>query len=232
MSKIAAKITSLSPDTPFTNDIERAQTLYFNWLCNMVHVDDYCGESWYILAKILHNIEFYWTIPNDENRAVHGVKLRQVWIESMEDQAEDLGVGHPMFPLDSLTGPCSVLEMMVGLAVSIESEIMMSSEKGNRTAVWFWEMIINFLYENHKDEIPLRNPFEIPLFHLWSDRFIDEQRGEMLRMSVSKIMDRTYDKYGNGGLFPLIDTDEDQREVEIWYQAQHWLEENYPEEFY
>lgn len=232
MSKIASKMTDLSPDTPFTNDIERAQTLYFNWLCDMVHVDNYCGKSWYFLAKILHNIEFYWVLPNDENRAIHGVKLRQVWMENIEEQAEDLGVGHPMFPLDSLTGPCSVLEMLVGLAVSIESEIMMNQEKGNRTAVWFWEMIINLLYENCRDELQIQGPFEVPLFYRWSDRFIDEKCGEMLQMFVVKIMDRTYDECGLGGLFPLKAMDEDQRNVEIWYQAQRWLEENYPEEFY
>lgn len=220
MSKISSKMTGLSPDTPFTNDIERAQTLYFNWLCEMVHVDNYCGKTWYVLAKILHNIEFYWILPNDENRAIHGIKLRQVWMENIEEQAEDLGVGHPMFPLDSLTGPCSVFEMLVGLAISIESEIMMNPEKGNRTAVWFWEMIHNLIYNYRTIDD-------------FSDDYISETHNEVIHIMAQKMLDREYGYCGEcGGLFPLQATDEDQREVEIWYQAQHWLEENYPEEFY
>lgn len=218
MSKIAAKMTDLDSDTPFTNDIERAQTLYFNWLCEMVHVDNYCGKTWYVLAKILHNIEFYWILPNDENRAIHGVKLRQVWMENIEEQAEDLGVGHPMFPLDSLTGPCSVFEMLVGLAVSIESEIMMNPDKGNRTAVWFWEMLKNLVH-----------------IECLYDDYISEENGEDLKTCVIRFMDRDYRHDGIGGLFPQKyprTNIEDQRYVEIWYQAQHWLEENYAEEFY
>jgi len=37
---------------------------------------------------------------------------------------------------------------------------------------------------------------------------------------------RTYNENGNGGLFPLRDSDQDQRQVEIWYQLSAYLLEN------
>jgi hypothetical protein len=36
---------------------------------------------------------------------------------------------------------------------------------------------------------------------------------------------RTYDSHGCGGLFPLDEPEEDQRDVEIWYQFCAWVDE-------
>lgn len=215
MSKIANKITDLEGRGPFGDEYERTQTLYFNWLCSMVHIDDYCGMSWYVLAKILHNIEFYWTVSNDDNRAADGIRLRQTWLNMMESEANDLGVGISV-PLDALTGPCTVFEMMVALASRIESDIMQSDELGNRTSAWFWDMLYNLLWD-----------YDITVFR---DNEITTKAGAIVRRLITKLLDRDYDFNGNGGLFPLgPNTDVDQREVEIWYQAQYWLVENYPE---
>lgn len=215
MSKIADKIQNLDGRGPFKDDYERAQTMYFNWLCNIVHVDDYAGKTWYILAKILHNIEFYWTVSNDDNRANDGVRLRETWLNMMKIEAEDLGVGVGV-PLDALNGGCSVLEMLVGLASRIESDIMQSDELGNQTGYWFWDMVHNLLQD-----------YGLIIFQ---DNEIDSHHGDIIRNRVMTFLDRSYDFYGrNGGLFPLAETNVDQRDVEIWYQAQRWLAENYPE---
>ena len=44
---------------------------------------------------------------------------------------------------------------------------------------------------------------------------------------VASWLDRTYSYDGEGGLFPLRNPDYDQRDAEIWYQMQAYLEENY-----
>ena len=45
---------------------------------------------------------------------------------------------------------------------------------------------------------------------------------------LEKLLLREYEFDGTGGLFPLGDwAEEDQRELEIWYQAQLFLMKNY-----
>lgn len=220
MSKLTSKMANWNVGGPFENDVERAQVLYFNWLCNMVHVDDYIGKSWYILAKLLHNMEFYSVIHNDENRASHGAHLRQVWLSSLENEAEELGLGYPLCPQGALDGPCTILEMLVALALRIESEIMQDEDRGNRTAEWFWVMI--------------RNMFRKYRLAEFGDDCITPKQNDIVHMVVTRMLDREYWADGHGGgLFPLDrnESGEDQREVEIWYQAQYWLQENYPECF-
>lgn len=219
MGKLTSKMTGLTPDTPFADEIERAQTLYFYWLCNIVHADRFDNSSWYVLAKILHNIEYYWLVPNDDNRATDGVRLREKWFDIMQSEAKELGLGDTPYPLDSLNGPCTVLEMLVGLSVRIESEIMQDTGAGNRVHCWFWHMLYNLAVDYSMDAC--------------TDEKIDDYYGDMIKRAVMLWLDRDYDPDGTGGLFPVDDkTGEDQRGVEIWYQAQRWLHDNYSDELF
>ena len=217
MSRIAGNIALFKDEDAIMSLAERTQTLYFHWLCSLVRLDNYCEKSWYILAKLLHNIEFYWTIPNDDNRATDGVKLREVWYTSIINEAEDLGVGMYV-DTNALNGPCTVLEMLIGLAIRIEADIMQNDAYGNRTYRWFWRMIGN-LYEHR-------------LGH-FGDSDITSDDGDFITAMTMKCLDRDYFSDGsNGGLFPLFEpVDENQRETELWYQAQNWLKEAFPEEF-
>lgn len=220
MSRISEKTVMFSSNPRALSDENaRAQTLYFNWLCVLVHADDYVGKEWYILAKILHDIEFYWTIPNDDNRASDGVKLREVWLANLRGEAEDLGVGL-YIPNDALNGPCTMLEMMVGLASRIESEIMQVDEAGNRTWMWFWGMVKSLLWDD--------------VLMFYSDDSIIPNGGDTIREMVRKCLDREYDSNGFGGgcLFPILNCAIDRKEVELWYQAQDWVSDNFGTEIY
>lgn len=224
MSRIGKHVVHLgSSYEPLSDENERAQTLYFNWLCVLVHADDYLGKEWYILAKTLHDIEYYWLIPNDDNRANDGIKLREVWLSTIKNEAEDLGVG-TYIPLDALSGPCTMLEMMVGLASRIESDIMQRDDEGNRTWIWFWHMVSNLLGgENFWDG-------------WYSDDVITPVEGNTIREMVRRCLDREYEADGFGGcLFPITQGASeacDRREVELWYQAQDWITENFGDELY
>lgn len=220
MSRISNSIRAFCDGKALSDDNERAQTLYFNWLCVLVHVDDYLGKQWYILAKILHDIEFYWTIPNDDNRAIDGAKLREVWLSSLKNEAEDLGVGI-YIPMDALNGPCTMFEMLVGLASRIESDIMQEDCEGNRTWMWFWHMVDNLLFDA-----------ELLNCNWWKDMCHDDVitpfEDGVIKEMVRRCLDRDYEPNGDGGcLFPInsgIDII-DRRDVELWYQAQHWINE-------
>lgn len=214
MSKIASKITDLIAGTPFCDTSERAQTLYFNWLVNQMYMDSWYGRSYYVLAKILHNIEFYWTIDLDENRAKDGIRLRHVWFDAINNEADALGISRPLFPLDSLSGSCSILEMLVALANRIECDIMQDDNIGNRAPVWFWRILANIGIAEY------------------DDTKLGLAQSNVVSHEVMNMMDRKYDEKGRGGsLFPLTECyGRDMRETDIWWQAQLWLSENYPNE--
>jgi hypothetical protein len=44
---------------------------------------------------------------------------------------------------------------------------------------------------------------------------------------LEKVINRTYHSSGKGGLFPLKHAEKDQTEVELWYQMNTYLVENY-----
>ena len=97
---------------------------------------------------------------------------------------------------------CSILEMMIALSMRIDNDIMWDGET-DRSSRWFWEMFRNLKLDQTSD-----------------------------RSDVFKILDvflnREYDRDGNGGLFPLENGSEsDLTEMEIWYQAQLYLMDNY-----
>jgi len=50
---------------------------------------------------------------------------------------------------------------------------------------------------------------------------------EIVKDILNKIIHRRYDRNGVGGLFPLKNAETDQRKVEIWYQMNAYLNENY-----
>lgn len=169
------------------------ETSYFDWLTNQIDNDyiSYNKEKFIKTALLLNEIEFTYFVPNDDNRAADGIALREKFKEETGSN-QDFG-----------DMPCSVLEMMIALAMRCERDIMGDENNPlNRTYLWFWCMLVN-LKINDCDE-------------------------ETLRKRVSKMLKRTYGKNGNGGLFPLKNPPKDQRNTEIWYQMSFWLQENYP----
>lgn len=107
--------------------IEPLENLYFNWLCAQVH---YVRNpvSYDGLFRVLHNTEFAWTIPGDDNRAEDGKELRR----------EFLIVGDIPDNLEWRTMvPCSVFEMLIAFSRRAEFNSQISARE------WFWTMIEN-----------------------------------------------------------------------------------------
>lgn len=171
---------------------------YFQWLCEIVHVDS--GDtSYWLLAKALHKKEFFWTVPNDDNRGSDGKKLREQFAEEADISIEELFNG----------GPCSMLEMLISLAKRIE-DALCDTDEGDRTSKWFWEILSNLGLDVYKDEV---------YYELYGNEYIDS--------ILNNVLERTYKRSGKGGLFPLKHPKKDQRKVEIWYQMSAYLLENY-----
>ena len=165
---------------------------YFKWLCD--HIRKNHGKDYISFNKLLgrlHDIEFIYLITMDENRAESGMDLR--WRFAYENRLSTVP--------SCLDGPCSVLEMMVALAIDCES-IMDDTRYGDRTGQWFWGMIANLGLGSMTD-----NNFD--------PEYVDEV--------VDRFLYREYEYNGKGGLFKIRNPDQDLREVEIWHQLCWYL---------
>jgi hypothetical protein len=156
---------------------------YFEWLCDTVgNTDDYRR-----LLMRLHSIEFRYLIPRDQNCAEHGVYLRYRFAGRDSEY---------------ITGPCSVLEMMVALALNCEEDIMDDPAMGDRTTQWFWKMVVNLGLGSMYDAKYDRD-------------FVDKV--------VERFLNRDYEPDGRGGLFTVRNCNRDMRDMEIWNQMSFYI---------
>lgn len=98
---------------------------------------------------------------------------------------------------DWLNLGCSVLELLVGLSRRLAFE----TDRESRD--WFWVMVSNLGLLEHND------------YSNYPTEKVDD--------AVDSLIWRTYHYDGRGGLFPLEHADEDQTDVEIWYQLNAYL---------
>jgi hypothetical protein len=98
---------------------------------------------------------------------------------------------------DWLDRGCSFLEMLVGLSRRL------AFEADGHPSTWFWHLISNLGLQTCTDQFP------------YDQDEVNER--------INRVIWRTYDRNGNGGLFPLRRARKDQRNVEIWYQMSAYL---------
>ena len=168
---------------------------YFEWMYDLVGENRYSKSiSYRKLLMRLHDTEFIFLIQKDENRAKDGLNLRYRFAYDHPD-IEDAE--------SYLKGPCSVLEMMIALAIRCEENIMDDPEIGNRTGQWFWSMITSLGLGSMIDS-------------RFDRRFVDD--------TIDIFLNRKYAPNGKGGLFTIRNCDCDLRTVEIWYQLCYYLD--------
>jgi hypothetical protein len=170
---------------------------YFVWLYSQVGsvLNRNRSKTYWKLLKLLHEKEFTWSdIEKDENRAQDGKDLRLEFMRS-----ENVQIDSDEMRLGWTDLPSSFLELLIALSIKL------SEQGGNRPADWFWEMIQNLGMTECTDAAPAE---EVIISHI-----------------LDKVMNRDYSPNGAGGLFPLQDMSkhQDQRDVELWYQAQAYL---------
>lgn len=167
---------------------------YFEWIYDLVCWDQ--RKSFRMLLDALDSVEFTYDIEMDENRAQDGIDLRYRFGDAAN------------YP-DSIIRKylddhhCTVLEMMVALAVRYEEHIMWDADLGDRTNVWFWEMLNN-----------------LGIAHMSDDHF----NMHRLDAVIERLLARKYAPDGTGGLFRIPGCLVDLRDVEIWYQGIWYLD--------
>lgn len=172
---------------------------YYDWLYKIV-----CGEweprnlSFHRLLMFLYNRDYVPACEMDVCRAADGINLRYRF-------ATENDIPYAALHEEFNGAPCSMLEMMVALAVRIEEHIMEDSSAGNRVGQWFWNMVVSLGMAAMDDQ-----------------RF-SEDRAEFI---VKRFMNRDYQPNGAGGLFTLAYPTEDMSQIDIWYQLMAYLNEN------
>lgn len=162
---------------------------YFNWLVEQVRDRVHFGRrAFYKLLRYLFDTPFAFSIGMDANREEDGIELRRRFNEYYFDSCQD---------------PCSVLEMMVALAIRIQ-HLMERPDSEESCSEWFWLMIKNMELDTMSDD----------RFYIYRVETI-----------VHRMLNRDYAKDGRGGLFRVRDSRSDMRKTEIWYQACGYLNE-------
>lgn len=174
--------------------LENLDNEYFDWMYDLVCENK--RASYRKLLRYLYDREFTYTIEMDDNRAEDGVDLRYRFAYGRRYR-------DPTVVAKTLNDrPCSVLEMMVALAIRCEEQIMDDPDIGNRTDRWFWDMIDNLGLSSMSDT-------------RYNDRYVHK--------TIDRFLNREYKANGEGGLFTVKNCKYDLRTVEIWYQMNWYL---------
>lgn len=96
---------------------------------------------------------------------------------------------------------CSFLEMLMALSRRL------SDAADGEPVDWFWHFLATIGLEDVSD----------------ASRYNEE----LVRGVVERVVNRDYDYSGRGGLFPLRNPASDQREVELWYQMNAYILEQF-----
>lgn len=168
---------------------------YFDWMCRLVCNREYPKKSYNKLLNFLDSVEFTYIIDMDDNRATDGINLRYRY--GYEENIDSRIIASYLDDHD-----CTVLEMMVALALRCEETIMYDPEYGDRTSEWFWVMIKNLGLD------------------VMTNAYFDVDYSENV---IDVFLNREYDANGRGGLFRINDVSKDLRDVEIWYQMCWYL---------
>lgn len=174
---------------------------YRNWLIGLTCT--WCSNygSYQQLMQYLYSREFIPIYPNDGNRAQDGVDMRFRFVEMQKGLKYTY---HDVY--NYMPDRCNMLEMMAALAQRCEDHIMGDPDIGDRSGVWFYNMIVNM--------------------HL-SDMTDDNFDVLTVERAITRVIEHSYARNGDGGLFSVKNPNIDMRTAEIWYQMNWYLGELY-----
>lgn len=172
---------------------------YLRWLYSQVATvkTRVRARNHWKLIKQLHDTIFVAIVSNDENRIADARDLRYEYLDKYEN-------GHKH--LDWLMTPCSMFELLIVLSNAAAFEM------DDRVDAWFWHFIDTLGFEQFNDREYDQHPDHVE---------------QAVTTTLDRVIWRTYKPNGQGGLFPLREPNENQREVELWYQLNAYLLEQF-----
>lgn len=119
---------------PNQNDID-----YYEWLISQIQIGS--PKKFRGLFELMHNTEFTWFVPNDDNRVADGLQLRNDFFRSVHNRKYEPG--------DLDIEWVSVLEVIVALSRRV------AFTAGGEAPEWAWRLIKNL--KLHRASDPLSN---------------------------------------------------------------------------
>jgi hypothetical protein len=104
---------------------------YYEWLISHIHIPN--GKSYDGLFEVMHNTEFHWTIPNDDNRLADGLDLRLVFLNGRKRTLKLQGV--------------TLLEVLVALSKRV------AFTAGGPPKKWAWRLLKNLRLDQKPDPL-------------------------------------------------------------------------------
>lgn len=97
-------------------------------------------------------------------------------------------------------GPCSFIEVLIGLSRRL------AFVAGGTAPRWAWELLVNLRLERMWDHL-------------------SRSKMQTVEHILNTTIQREYESNGVGGFFPLAWPNQDQRQVELWYQLNAYVDE-------
>lgn len=183
---------------------ERITTEYLCYLMNRVGLEAEGDDGYLRLCETLQGIEFYPVIDMDENRCFECREIRKDFAQEYDLEGADE-------ELDRIYGEYgTMMELLTVMAEKMRFE-MCDSQFEASTRKWFLEMLINC----GLDRLRTNADFE------------EEGAEETVTDAIHSVIFRKTGWDGEGGLFPLIYPQSDQRHLELMIQMNNYLAENY-----
>ena len=108
---------------------------YYEWLISNIHIPN--GKSYRGLFEVMHNTEFHWTIPNDDNRLADGLDLRYEFADSKKNKLKLQGA--------------TLLEVLVALSRRV------AFTAGGQPKRWAWKLLKNLRLTEKSDPLTERD---------------------------------------------------------------------------
>lgn len=102
---------------------------YFGWLVEQIYTPK--NKTYNDLFDRMHNLEFLWTVPNDDNRVQDGLDLRTEFLNEHRGRLEKRGA--------------SILEVLVALSRRV------AFTAGGEARVWAWMLVKNLHLNKAQD---------------------------------------------------------------------------------
>lgn len=163
---------------------------------------DHLEKDYTALLSLLFNREYTWSIQMDETRAAYVKIARDEYLSTL-----NLGTDEKIHWSESLDVPPTVLEVLVMLAKQMEDAFGYAREKDIPN--WFWMMLKNLHISKYDDSI------------------LGTKEANIINDKLDIWLYREFEPNGHGSPFPLHRMCQDQRQVDLWQQANLYVTENF-----
>ena len=179
--------------------LTRLNREYFAWLTSQIGIHKNNKNTYDDLFAKMHDVEFIWTVPNDDNRVADGIEVRKEFLDSIIHRVDRVKVLETFFERG-----VSVLEVLIALSRRAEFIGSGAFPGSDDKLFWTWHLIENLGLHSFHDPLTNRNSEKV-------DEILDA------------LVWRTYERDGRGGFFPLKNPKENQLEKEIWDQMNAYI---------